>query len=399
MDIAPTSTTLPSAPTVRSAAIESGDHRRVLVVDDDALVRRSLAMILERGEFLVDTASNGEHALKLVEAKSYAAIVSDLHMPQMDGLELMRRLRVDGRDVPVLLLSGNAHLDAACAAIERGVFRLLEKPIRRFELVAAVEEACALNEQSREKAAAMALLEQHKREEAARRDLGGTLDRAIRRSWMAYQPITRINGSLYGYEALLRSDEIELRSPLALLAAADSLGRSQELARHVRAQTADDFVRAPLGARLFVNVTGDDLFDDALLDPGSKFFALADRVVLEVTERHALNGRLGLAERLADLRSVGYRIAVDDLGAGYAGLSSITTLRPELVKIDMSIVRDIDRDHVARALVKMIATTCQDLHVTVVAEGIERAEERQVLIDLGVQLFQGYLMGKPSRLF
>ena len=122
---------------------------------------------------------------------------------------------------------------------------------------------------------------------------------------------------------------------------------------------------------------------------------MASRVVLEVTEREALDGIPDLRERVRSLRSLGYRLAVDDLGAGYAGLSSFAVLEPDIVKIDMSLVRAVDREPLKSRLIDSIVTLCRDLGPLVVAEGIETSAERSVLVELGCDLLQGYLIGRP----
>jgi EAL domain-containing protein (putative c-di-GMP-specific phosphodiesterase class I) len=103
--------------------------------------------------------------------------------------------------------------------------------------------------------------------------------------------------------------------------------------------------------------------------------------------------------RIEMLRKLGYRIAVDDLGAGYAGLASLAALEPEIVKLDMSIVRGLHESRTKRRVVGAIATLCRELGSRVVAEGIETAAEHQASAECGVDLLQGYLFAKPNRQF
>ena len=98
------------------------------------------------------------------------------------------------------------------------------------------------------------------------------------------------------------------------------------------------------------------------------------------------------------LRKLGYRIAVDDLGAGYAALGALATLEPEIVKLDMSLVRDLDRHPTKRRVVGAIATLCRELGSRVVAEGVETAgASSRVVTEVGIDLFQGYLLARPTR--
>ena len=96
---------------------------------------------------------------------------------------------------------------------------------------------------------------------------------------------------------------------------------------------------------------------------------------------------------------MGFRIAVDDLGAGYAGLTSFALLEPEIVKLDMTLVRDIHESATKQKLVKSMAALCKDMGMVVVAEGVETTAERDVLAGLGCDLMQGYLFAKPGKPF
>ncbi|MEY3701224.1 MAG: hypothetical protein RI891_516, partial [Gemmatimonadota bacterium] len=125
--------------------------------------------------------------------------------------------------------------------------------------------------------------------------------------------------------------------------------------------------------------------------------AHASRVVLEITERTKLDASLNLPTRVKQLRAMGYRLAVDDLGAGYSGLSSITQLEPSIVKLDMSLIRDIHESMTRRAVVASMVILCQSMNIQIIAEGVEKVEEAAALWDLGIELTQGYLFGRPHR--
>jgi EAL domain-containing protein (putative c-di-GMP-specific phosphodiesterase class I) len=126
----------------------------------------------------------------------------------------------------------------------------------------------------------------------------------------------------------------------------------------------------------------------------------ADKVVLELTERASLHRVDHLQHRINQLRDLGYRIAIDDLGASHAGLSSFRQIGPDMVKLDISLVRDIDSSAAKAQLVKnMIALCSQDLGMRVVCEGVETEPERDTLLGIGADLLQGYLLGMPTRSF
>ena len=117
------------------------------------------------------------------------------------------------------------------------------------------------------------------------------------------------------------------------------------------------------------------------------------------TERAALDRIHELQQRVTRLRALGYRIAIDDLGAGYAGLTSFAQLEPEVVKVDMSLVRGIDSSAVKQKLVRSIIALCTELGIHLIAEGIETPAERDTLVTLGGDLCQGYLFARPDRGF
>jgi EAL domain-containing protein (putative c-di-GMP-specific phosphodiesterase class I) len=105
-----------------------------------------------------------------------------------------------------------------------------------------------------------------------------------------------------------------------------------------------------------------------------------------------------LRDRVARLRALGYRIAVDDLGSGYAGLATFALLEPDLVKLDMSLIRDVDRHPLRRRLVDAMVELCRGLEIVLVAEGIETEAERTALAEAGCDLLQGFLIGRPGPL-
>jgi EAL domain-containing protein (putative c-di-GMP-specific phosphodiesterase class I) len=126
---------------------------------------------------------------------------------------------------------------------------------------------------------------------------------------------------------------------------------------------------------------------------------MADHAVLEITERAPLSGLEQVRERVRELRKLGFRIAVDDLGAGYAGLTSFATLDPDIVKLDMNLVRGIESSAVKRKLVGSVSSLCREMEMLLVAEGVETAAERDVLAELGCDLFQGFLFARPASAF
>jgi EAL domain-containing protein (putative c-di-GMP-specific phosphodiesterase class I) len=194
----------------------------------------------------------------------------------------------------------------------------------------------------------------------------------------------------------MRSREPSLPHPGAILAAAERLDAVHALGRRVRGLTAAAFADAPADALLFVNLHPRDLLDAELFEQGTPLGGFAKRVVLEITERSTIDEIKDIHARVATLREQGFRLAIDDLGAGYAGLSSLAALKPEIVKLDMSLIRDVHTSDVRRRLVASMTSLCKEMKMLVVAEGVEAKEERDCVVGLGCELLQGYLFAKPG---
>jgi EAL domain-containing protein (putative c-di-GMP-specific phosphodiesterase class I) len=233
------------------------------------------------------------------------------------------------------------------------------------------------------------------------RDLELALDRCIAGIAMHYQPIVRAGShSRFGYEALLRSTDRSLPHPGAILDAAERLERVHALGRAVRAQVAKTIADAPVARGIvFVNLHLLDLFDRQLVSPFSPLARVASRVVLEITERTSLDGQIDLRYRVSELRELGFRIAIDDLGGGHARMGTFTPLDTDFVKLDMSLVRDLDKHPLKQRLVRSVIELCREQGTDVIAEGIETADEERVLSELGCDLLQGYLIARPAAPF
>jgi EAL domain-containing protein (putative c-di-GMP-specific phosphodiesterase class I) len=387
-----------SAATSGSGADEGKPHARVLLVDDEPAISRSLARILTAAGHVVSTARNGEEAVALFATATFDVIVSDIRMPGMDGLTLLRSIRAKDLDIPVAFLTGDPALETVLEAMEHGAFRYLMKPVDGRELVALVERAAQHHRLARVRREAAETLESQRIGDRA--GLEARYASGVEKLWMAMQPVLSWrNRSVYAYEALLRTDEPTMRNPIDFVDAAERLGCTRELGRVIRRRIADQMAAVPPAAKVFINLHPSDLVDEELGSSDGALTPFASRVVLEVTERATLDAVHGLPASVAHLRSLGFRIALDDLGAGYAGLSSFALLEPEIVKVDMSLIRGIHNSPMKQKLFQSFTSLCRDLDVEIVAEGVEVAEERDCLSRLGGDLYQGYLFAKPARGF
>src|SRR5215510_10395776 len=342
---------------------------RVLVVDDDPGMRRVCARVLGNEGWDVVVVEGGKAALDCVaeHAAPFDCIVSDVHMPGMDGFALIAAIRRHDDDLPVLLMTGDPSLDGAVRAIDTGAVSYLSKPFDHETLAVAVARAARRHGVARMRRRASSEHDAH--------DTAQRFDAALARSWMAFQPIFDVaTHRTFAYEALVRTDEESLKRTDVLIATAERLGRIHDLGRTVRAAVARAAVDIPADVLVFVNVHGLELTDEDLFSDRCALAPFAPRVVLEITERIGLDPVAGPA-RVAMLRRCGYRIAVDDLGAGYAALGALATLEPEIVKLDMSLIRGLELHATKRRVVGAIATLCRELGSRVIAEGVETEAE------------------------
>lgn len=379
---------------------ETSGGGTVLLVDDQATLRRAIARRLAKVGHRVVEAADGAEAIAALDAQPVDVVLTDISMPNMDGLALLRAVRERDLDLPVVLVTGAPSIASASHAVAHGALDYLVKPVELDDIEKIVKRATSLYRIARAKREALELLGGARGWASDRAGLESSFARALEGLWIAYQPIVRAGGSaLFGYEALMRSREPTLPHPGAVLDAAERLGKLRQLGRLLRDRTAAPIADASEGASIFVNLHADDLDDDTLVDPAAPLARHAHRVVLEVTERASLHGVSDVRARIAKLREVGYRIAIDDLGAGYAGLTSFADLEPDVVKLDMSLVRDVERTPTKQKLVRAMSAVCKDLGMMVVAEGVETVAERDALVELGCDLFQGYLFAKPGPAF
>ncbi len=378
-------------------SLVSSERPSVLVADDDSALRRTIVRLLHKANFDVVDVDSGRKAIAALESRSFDVILSDVQMPDGGGLDLLGAVRRVDLDVPVILMSGNPDIHSAAKAVEYGAFRFLTKPLDNEALGKLLHHAARAHALARLRREAVAI-GGTKAGAADRAGLEVRFSEAIDRLWMAYQPIFDARTTtVFGAEALLRSGEPSMPGPQHILDAATQLGRLATLGRRVRALAASALASCRDDVTLFVNLHPEDLIDIELIDSDAPLTKLAPRVILEVTERASLTSSPELSARLAHLRKLGFRLAVDDIGAGYSGLTSFTDLMPEIVKIDLSLVRDVHLSALKQRTIAALCRLCHEVSCKVVGEGVETIEERDGLVELGGDFLQGYLLGRPER--
>jgi len=373
---------------------------RILVVEDEEMVRELMTEAIGALGHEVVEAEDGEQALEQIEFQTFDAVVTDIRMPRMDGMELLKAIVRRDPDVPVIIQSGHPSVETAIEAVEYNAFRYLTKPFELEKLTSAVQHAVRLRQLARLKSQALAISGCPGGRTGSFEALEASFERLMARFWVAYQPIVdAAAGTVFGYEALLRTDEPSLPHPGAALQAAERLQKTDTLGRAIRDRAVEPLADHSAQDILFLNLHPSDLLDDSLLSNDTPLAGLAWRTVLEITERASLESIPDVQGRVESLRQLGFRIAVDDLGAGYAGLTSFVSLDPDFVKIDMTLVRGVNRDPVRQRLIRSLTSLCEEMGILVVAEGIETEAERETVVDLGCDLLQGYLLARPGRPF
>jgi EAL domain-containing protein (putative c-di-GMP-specific phosphodiesterase class I) len=216
---------------------------------------------------------------------------------------------------------------------------------------------------------------------------------------MAFQPIVDVNtGKPFAYEALVR--------PISGGCAADVLSQINEQNRYSFDQSCR-VTAIGLAARLEMDaILSINFLPNAVYQPLAclqKTFEAAERaqfpvhhLMFEVTENEPLRDTGHLQSIFKEYKRHGMITAIDDFGAGHAGLNMLADFQPDVLKIDMDLTRSIHTDEVRAKIVNAIVGLCRSLHISVIAEGVETIEEAAVLRTLGIELFQGYLFARPT---
>ena len=213
----------------------------------------------------------------------------------------------------------------------------------------------------------------------------------------AYQPIVdTARGIVVGYEALARFPGFAEKNPEVWFAAARQHGKAEELESAALRTALAHRATLPPNCFLTLNVSPELLTTESIRSVWRDEGSLAG-LVIELTEQTPIDSYVDLEPDLNQLRAAGALIAVDDAGAGYAGLRHLLALRPALIKIDRELIQDVDRDEAKRALISVLGSFASRVDAWILAEGVERVEELDALVSLGVPLVQGYCLARPAR--
>jgi EAL domain-containing protein (putative c-di-GMP-specific phosphodiesterase class I) len=403
--------TVDCRPSGASALVDHLTNATVLIADDhDANVVLLRRILDHAGVTRVHTTTDPLRVVEQYRDVRPDIVLLDLHMPGMDGVAVMdaiRRSTPAGHYVPVVVLTADATPQARNRVLDAGANDFLTKPVDRTEVMLRVRNLLhtrALHDTLRAHNLELEaeIADRDADRERARAEHAATRDRVVRALsgdvlHMVFQPIAELaTGATVGVEALARFADLPARPPNEWFRDAAEVGLAidLELAAVRRALGHLDLLR--VDECMTVNVS------PATATSAQLTALLADvdatRIVLEVTEHAAVDDYDLLVSGLAALRADGIRVAVDDAGAGFASLNHILRIQPDIIKLDIALVRDIDRDPVKRALASSLVTFAGDIGATLIAEGVESPDELRTLRELDVPWGQGYLIARPAPL-
>jgi EAL domain-containing protein (putative c-di-GMP-specific phosphodiesterase class I) len=374
--------------------VQRGSRPAILVVDDDGEFMRACVRMLQSWNFDVTQTTSSEAALQIARERTFDVILSDINMPGPSGLDILRIVRSRDKDVPVILMTGGPELETARLAVEWGAQSYLIKPLALPQLKEVLDRTVRAYHVTRRHRQILDVSEHLARQAE---QLHEQFDRAMDGLWMAYQPIVSWSQkTVVAYEALMRTTDPTLQNPMDILHVAESIGEVHTLGHKTRGLIAEVMEHHPELPGVFINLHVLDLLDEQLYAPDSRLRPFASRIHFEITERMAIEKIPDTHERIERLRKLGYKIAVDDLGEGYSGLNSFAALEPDAVKLDMSLIRGIDRAPTKRRMVYALASLCRELGTPLVAEGVETKAELDILVDLGADWLQGFYFARPD---
>ncbi len=215
----------------------------------------------------------------------------------------------------------------------------------------------------------------------------------------AFQPIADISArNVFAYEALVRGRNGESAASVFAAVPPAQLHAFDHSARMAAVELA---ARLGLDVRISLNVLPGSIEStpeglDLLLECATRAGLSHEQLLLEVTEGEAVQRPKEFSQLLNRYRAQGVRLAIDDFGAGYSGLNLLAYFQPDLIKLDMHLVRDIDRAGPRQAIARAVLQVCDDLGIEVIVEGVETIGEYQWFRRVGVRLFQGYLLARPA---
>jgi EAL domain-containing protein (putative c-di-GMP-specific phosphodiesterase class I) len=373
----------------------------VLVVDDnESNIALLKALIQEEGLTRVHTESDSRKVRERLGECRPDLVLLDLHMPNVDGLQVLAQIKAfaAGDYLPVLVLTADTTTAARDQALSHGAQDFLTKPFDAVETtlrIANLLETRELHANLRRAGVTPAVADPEPPPDPARtrRRIQGVLDG--NRVTPVYQPIVDINTlKPVGYEGLSRFYDARHGGPDRWFADAFTVGlgvdlewsAAQALLPFLDLVAEDTFLAINMSPATVLHIT-----EKELCPPEA-----CPKIVIELTEHVPIQDYAAVHEALGEMRSQGARLAADDRGSGYAGFRHLVNLAPDIIKLDISLLREFHYKSGQVALTGALVTFAEDVGAQVIAEGVEDEAELERLRELGVTWAQGYHLGMPS---
>jgi len=372
---------------------------RVMIADDEEGIRDALSSLLDDDEQIsvVGTGRDADQAIAIAAREQPDVALLDVRMPRGGGPRAAREIAQVSPGTELIALSANDDLDDIRAMVRAGAGAYLVKGEGSAEIVDAVHR-CVEGSDGRTHWAALLPRSFGTRPFGSRERLR-RIEAVVRGQGveMVYQPIFDLrDGRPVGAEALCRFSAEPARTPDVWFAEAADVGLGIELEITAVRRAVQSLEWLNPSITLGVNVSPETCCSPEL--SGLLEIVPAHRLVLEITENAPVLDYERLANALGPLRARGVRLAIDDTCSGYASLRHVLHLRPDTIKLDITLTRGVETDTARRLLVEALVGFAPSVGGEVLAEGIESADQLRTLIDAGVQLGQGYLLGYPGPL-
>lgn len=369
---------------------------RVLVVDDKPQNVALLTSILEREGL--------QHVVGVTDPRQVEAmlpvlwpdlVILDLRMPELDGHQVLAQVVrfAGGSYLPVLVLTADASKESRDRALAEGARDYLTKPLDLDEVTLRVANLLETRSLYATLRSDVDALTQPDSEDVVRRVTDVLHGRRLE---PALQPVVDLATLVpVGQEALSRFTHQHQRGPAGWFDDAHAVGLGVDLERLAVEKAVEVMHHVPEPQFLAVNMSPASVLH--LVDHPLTDVVAYDRLVIELTEHVPVEDYGALHRALDGIRQQGARLAADDLGAGYAGFRHLVALEPDIIKLDISLVRGIADNRSQRALASALQAFATDMGAIVIAEGIEDATELQVVADIGIPWGQGYHLGRPQK--
>jgi EAL domain-containing protein (putative c-di-GMP-specific phosphodiesterase class I)/DNA-binding NarL/FixJ family response regulator len=383
-----------------------GKRIRLILADDESSILEAMCELvsMDRDIDIVGTARDAGEAIDLAALHTPDVALLDVRMPGGGGSRAAREIRLRSPETRIVALSASTDPRTVVTMVRAGAVGYVGKDQSADEVLRAIHRSAdgrssIVVDHLGQVAEGLAELQarQGARITERARISAEKIREAIRGEGLhtVFQPIVDLgDGRILGVEALSRFLLKPRRSPDTWFAEAAGQGLLTELELAAAIQAFDHLGDIPDGVYLTVNVSPETLFDRRLA--GALRSLPGGRVVIELTERSPIGDYEDARAHLAELRALGVRLAIDDVGSGFSGLAHVVELSPDLLKFDRSLVAGVDADRHKSALVARLSSYADEVGMEVVAEGIETRGEYETLRALGVGTGQGYFLGRPG---